>query len=52
MYDIMIIGQITLDHNIDFDGREEGQRPYCLFDFFPEDYLLVSVFLQRSTTVP
>ena len=24
-----------------FDGREEGQRPYCLFDFFPEDYLLV-----------
>ena len=23
MYDIMIIGQITLDHNIDFDGREE-----------------------------
>ena len=24
-----------------FDGREEGQRPYCLLDFFPEDYLLV-----------
>jgi excinuclease ABC subunit B len=24
-----------------FDGREEGQRPYCLFDFFSEDYLLV-----------
>ena len=24
-----------------FDGREEGQCPYCLFDFFPEDYLLV-----------
>ena len=24
-----------------FDGREEGQRPYCLFDFFPDDYLLV-----------
>jgi len=23
MYDIMIIGQITLDHNIDYDGREE-----------------------------
>ena len=23
MFDIMIIGQITLDHNIDFDGREE-----------------------------
>ncbi len=23
MFDIMIIGQITLDHNIDYDGREE-----------------------------
>lgn len=24
-----------------FDGRKAGERPYCLFDFFPEDYLLV-----------
>lgn len=24
-----------------FDGREVGQRPYCLLDFFPKDYLLV-----------
>lgn len=24
-----------------FDGREPGQKPYCLFDFFPKDYLLV-----------
>ena len=24
-----------------FDGRKPGERPYCLFDFFPEDYLLV-----------
>lgn len=24
-----------------FDGREPGTRPYCLMDFFPEDYLLV-----------
>ncbi len=24
-----------------FDGREAGTRPYCLLDFFPEDYLLV-----------
>ena len=23
MYDLMIIGQMTLDHNIDYDGREE-----------------------------
>ncbi len=24
-----------------FDGREPGQRPYCLLDFFPRDYLMV-----------
>ena len=24
-----------------FDGRESGQRPYCLLDFFPDDFLLV-----------
>mgnify|MGYP000509198574 CR=1 FL=1 len=24
-----------------FDGREEGSRPYCLLDFFPEDFLIV-----------
>lgn len=24
-----------------FDGREAGERPYCLLDFFPQDYLLV-----------
>ena len=24
-----------------FDGRQAGERPYCLLDFFPEEYLLV-----------
>ena len=24
-----------------FDGRKAGERPYCLLDFFPEDFLLV-----------
>ncbi|WP_315392871.1 excinuclease ABC subunit UvrB [Prevotella denticola] len=24
-----------------FDGRQAGQRPYCLLDFFPKDYLMV-----------
>ncbi len=24
-----------------FDGRQEGDKPYCLLDFFPEDYLMV-----------
>lgn len=28
-----------------FDGREPGQRPYCLLDFFPKDYLM---FLDES----
>lgn len=23
-----------------FDGRNAGERPYCLLDFFPEDYLM------------
>ena len=23
-----------------FDGRQPGERPYCLLDFFPDDYLL------------
>ena len=23
-----------------FDGRKAGERPYCLLDFFPKDYLL------------
>ncbi|HEY9551290.1 MAG TPA: helicase-related protein, partial [Prevotella sp.] len=24
-----------------FDGREPGDKPYCLLDFFPKDFLLV-----------
>ena len=24
-----------------FDGREAGERPYCLLDFFPDDYLMI-----------
>ena len=24
-----------------FDGRQAGERPYCLLDFFPDDYLMV-----------
>jgi excinuclease ABC subunit B len=24
-----------------FDGREAGQKPYCLLDFFPRDFLLI-----------
>ena len=24
-----------------FDGRQAGERPYCLFDFFPKDFLML-----------
>lgn len=24
-----------------FDGRRPGERPYCLLDYFPDDYLLI-----------
>ena len=24
-----------------FDGRKAGERPYCLLDFFPKDFLLI-----------
>lgn len=24
-----------------FDGRQPGERPYCLFDFFPKDFLMM-----------
>ena len=33
-----------------FDGRKAGERPYCLLDFFPDDYLL---FIdERHVSVP
>ncbi|MDD1702942.1 MAG: excinuclease ABC subunit UvrB [Methanoregula sp.] len=24
-----------------FDGRKEGEKPYCLLDYFPEDFLMI-----------
>ncbi|HPI38396.1 MAG TPA: excinuclease ABC subunit UvrB [Ignavibacteriaceae bacterium] len=32
------------------DGREPGSRPYCLFDYFPKDFLLV--IDESHVTVP
>ncbi|MGB7595217.1 MAG: excinuclease ABC subunit UvrB [Erysipelotrichaceae bacterium] len=29
------------NYSMHIDGRQPGQRPYNLFDYFPEDYLLV-----------
>ena len=33
-----------------FDGRKAGERPYCLLDFFPEDYLML--IDESHVTVP
>ena len=33
-----------------FDGRQAGERPYCLLDFFPDDFLLV--IDESHVTVP
>lgn len=45
-YDIEMIKELGHCSGIEnysryFDGRTAGQRPYCLLDFFPKDYLLV-----------
>ena len=29
------------NYSMHFDGRKQGERPYCLIDYFPEDFLLV-----------
>lgn len=33
-----------------FDGRKAGERPFCLLDYFPEDYLMV--IDESHATVP
>lgn len=45
-YDIEMIRELGHCSGIEnysryFDGREAGTRPYCLLDFFPEDFLIV-----------
>ena len=45
-YDIEMIKELGHCSGIEnysryFDGREAGMRPYCLLNFFPEDYLMV-----------
>ncbi|MCA9770613.1 excinuclease ABC subunit UvrB [Candidatus Dependentiae bacterium] len=29
------------NYSVHFDGRKSGQVPFCLFDFFPKDFLLI-----------
>lgn len=45
-YDIEMIRELGHCSGIEnysryFDGRSPGTRPYCLLDFFPDDYLIV-----------
>lgn len=45
-YDIEMIRELGHCSGIEnysryFDGRQAGERPYCLLDFFPDDFLLV-----------
>ncbi len=54
-YDIEMIRELGHCAGIEnysryFDGREAGTRPFCLLDFFPEDFLLV--IDESHVTVP
>ncbi len=45
-YDIEMIRELGHCSGIEnysryFDGRKAGERPYCLLDFFPKDFLLI-----------
>lgn len=45
-YDLEMIRELGYCPGIEnysryFDGRPEGSRPFCLIDYFPEDFLLV-----------
>jgi excinuclease ABC subunit B len=54
-YDLEMIGELGFCSGIEnysrhFDGRKEGERPYCLLDYFPSDFLM---FIDEShVTVP
>ena len=46
MYDIEMMMELGYCSGIEnysrhLDGRKDGQRPFCLLDFFPDDFLLV-----------
>lgn len=45
-YDVEMIQELGYCSGIEnysryFDGRKEGTRPFCLIDYFPDDFLLV-----------
>lgn len=45
-YDLEMIREVGYCSGIEnysryFDGRKEGSRPFCLLDYFPDDFLIV-----------
>jgi excinuclease ABC subunit B len=54
-YDLEMIRELGYCSGIEnysryFDGRQPGQRPFCLLDYFPDDYLMV--IDESHVTVP
>jgi len=46
MHDIEMLEEIGYcsgieNYSVHFDGRTSGKPPFCLFDFFPNDFLLI-----------
>lgn len=54
-YDVEMIKELGYCTGIEnysryFDGRREGERPFCLLDYFPKDYL--TIIDESHVTVP
>lgn len=54
-YDVEMIKEVGYCSGIEnysryFDGRKEGERPFCLLDCFPDDFLLI--IDESHVTVP
>jgi len=55
LYDLEMIEETGFckgieNYSMHFDGRSSGERPFCLLDYFPEDFLL---FIDEShRTIP
>ena len=54
-YDVEMIREVGYCSGIEnysryFDGREPGMRPFCLLDYFPEDFL--TIIDESHVTIP
>ena len=55
-YDLEMIRELGYCSGIEnysryFDGRDADERPFCLLDYFPEDFLLVINERDRKSNV-